>query len=542
MARTLIQNISGSALTLPSPYGQTLKAGAHAVAAESKSSVVDILGGPDGMLGLWRVSTVPEGNQVTLQPGGSAVPFTADKVVTINVRPGGSDSMGSIGGGIAFRTLDKGARSVPSLLPHGYRFVVDLTGINDVLPDSYELPVYKAPRNVFNQTSVSFNVASVVDFQAIPQRTALISAADSTIAASDITSQTQDAVTQLITLTISVARASWGSNALKGKFVVGNTGGTENAVIVASTTTTLVLAATSALSTPITIMDAGATLTGSGAQNTAGQNGALNCRGSDTVGFSGLKVVTTTSGGFGLAIDSCGHANVQMCELQNPAVLVQSNFFSRVIRNWIYGTINRFQGSVSFLQGLFDATSVIQLEGRIPLSASFRRMAVIGCGPIDVTAQPPGVTAFPGMAALLSIENTLVSGTPGASGDGVRFHGGRMRMSRVDVYGCGRDGVRMESGSGWAELLNVRTTGAVNTGVGLRVLDGAQVKVDSATSGASGGTELRGTDGQMQVGSGAARDWADFVDGSDGRPTLNEYDITAAAATGATGTGSRVYQ
>ncbi len=92
-------------------------------------------------------------------------------------------------------------------------------------------------------------------------------------------------------------------------------------------------------------------------------------------------------------------------------------------------------------------------------------------------------------------------------------------------------------------MLNVRTAGgAANTGNGITITDGLMCQVDAVTSGAGAGTQLRGTGGEMKVGTGAVRTWANFVSGADGRPALNEYDITAAAATGATGTGTRLFQ
>jgi hypothetical protein len=45
----------------------------------------------------------------------------------------------------------------------------------------------------------------------------------------------------------------------------------------------------------------------------------------------------------------------------------------------------------------------------------------------------------------------------------------------------------------------------------------------------------------MKVGDGDPRTWEDFVHPKI-RPALNEFDLRAPAPTGATGTGTRLYQ
>src|SRR5258706_7154425 len=471
-------------------------------------------------------------------------PFSV-QTVTIFARTTGNDVTGNGTLATPYATFQRAVRDVPTEIPAGVRYDVDITGITEVLPLDYELPSWKVPETlIFDAANQFFLFAAGVNIRATPQLMAAIPPADAVIAAADILSTTQDTVTQLVTITLNVARASWAANALKGKFVVGadNNSG-NNAVIYASTNNSITIANTGAPTTPISVMEPSAALSGTSTAANAGTRGCINALNCDSISFSGIKITTPTVNGFGLAIAGNSEGVVQLCELQNPAIASWSTEATRVVRTWIYGAAPRLAGNITLQQGMLDAVTALNFGGQGPLFLSLRRMAVDGCGPIDPIASPPGSGVLAFATAMFNIENTLVRNTPGATGDGVRFHGGRGRMSRVDVYGCGRDGVRANTGGGFLEMLNVRTAGgAANTGNGITITDGLMCQVDAVTSGAGAGTQLRGTGGEKKGGTGAGGTWANFVSGADGRPALNEYDITAAAATRATGTRTRPFQ
>jgi hypothetical protein len=189
-------------------------------------------------------------------------------------------------------------------------------------------------------------------------------------------------------------------------------------------------------------------------------------------------------------------------------------------------------------RSLIDAVPSVNIFS--PTQIHFRQVVADGCGPINAAR-----SVFPGSgmslvpADLLFVEASLIRN---GTSHGIQFNGGRARIFNTDIYANAGDGFRAEAGPGYAELLNVRTTGAPNGGAGVRATDGLYVKVNAATSGAAPGTQLSGAAGEMIVGTGAPRTWGNFVSGADGRPPLNEFDITSAAPTGATGTGTRLYQ
>jgi hypothetical protein len=464
---------------------------------------------------------------------------------TIYARTTGSNTEGhGKSPATAYRTLERAVRDVPEFIPPGVTYIVDVTGITEVLPPDYVLPSWKSSETVRALIGDKyFNFRGAVNIEAIPQLVAAIPPADAVIAATDILSQVAAPVTGLVMITVA-PRGSWGVNGLKGKLVVGNTGGPENAVITANTTTTLSLATTAVPTPPIQIMEPSASISGTSTVTvpTVAPRGCLNAINCDSIAFNGLKITTPTVGGNGLAIDGAGEAIVQLCELQSPVVFSHAMIITRMVRNWIRGKA-QWGGIITWQQSLLDACTTFELF--TPLQASFRRCVVDACPPLEAVTLMPGAASFGGSAIGLLFQNTLVCNTPGTLGDGIRFHGARGRLSSVDIYNCGRDGVRMDGGNGFIELLNVGTTGPINAGIGIHVPnDGGVVKVDGATSSAAAAIQLRGAGGDMRIGSLGPRTWADFIAAvpASGHPQFNEYDLTAASAAGATGTGCRLYQ
>src|SRR4029078_7706453 len=117
-----------------------------------------------------------------------------------------------------------------------------------------------------------FLLSTAVAIRATPQLVALLPASDATIDSSDIAASDPDPVTGLITITLHVARPSWGGGgrvALAGKFVIGTiipgqTSSSQHAVIAESTPTTLLISTTDPLTAPLRIMEPSAHLSGLG--------------------------------------------------------------------------------------------------------------------------------------------------------------------------------------------------------------------------------------------------------------------------------------
>jgi hypothetical protein len=311
-----------------------------------------------------------------------------------------------------------------------------------------------------------------------------------------------------------------------------------------STSTTLVITSTAALTGTLTIREPSAHLITSSTTDTSTGRGGFNAINCDSIGINGIKI-TSTTGNNGLAIVGNGFAAVQFCELQNAVIMTQNVDNNRLARCWFYGTL-RAAGQNTFQACFLDGLTSIILQ--TPGAYQFRQTILRACPTVRL-----GVTAWPGNPAntqfgpvdLFQLDSAWIKNTPGVTGDGLAFYGVRARLTNVGIDGCGRDAIRCEQGPGSMDLNNVRTlvpNGVSAAGQGLNIVDGQfNVKTNAATSGASAGTQLRGTS-DMKVGALAARTWADFVTPATGRPALQEVDIGGDLVTGITGTTSTVRQ
>ncbi len=333
-----------------------------------------------------------------------------------------------------------------------------------------------------------------------------------------------------------LARHASAANALRGKFAF--TTALDHAIVWESDAGFIRITAPAVPSAPIQLMEPSAVLVGSSSANagSASPHGCLNAVNCNSIAFNGIKITTSTNDGNGLSVQGPGMCIAQLCELQSPAFFGHSPAVSRIAGNWIYGTRVLMSGPVAFLRSLLQGLTNMNFRQNDLMS--IKSSVLEGCSPVKFNTVFPGSAGYPSPSNLL-VEDSLIRG---GTGDGIFFSGGRAKLSGVDICGCAGDAIKASSGHGFLELLNVRTTGAANAGYGINITDGLHCRADSATSGAAAGTQLRGNSGEMKVGAGAARTWADFVSGADGRPVRNEFDVTAAASTGATGTGTRLYQ
>jgi hypothetical protein len=534
---------------------------------------------------------------------------------TIHARPFGNDTTGDGTRRNPYATMRRAVRDVPLRVPQGARYIVDITDISEVLPTDYELPAWKTPKVVQEESLAPyFLFTAAVTIQATPQLVAVIPPPDATVAPVEVLSQTAQpgsgfllleiartgtgdsftAAAGIVTLTdaaglftasmvgrpitisgastlsnngtfvvasfisasqltyanaggvaevfpgtwlVGTPRVSWGGNALKGKFLVGASA-LENCTIVASTTATLLLAQTLAVTGTLRIMEPSATITASSTLTTT-VSGGFAGRNCDSLAINGLRVLNLTAGSYGLETGGGGISIVQLCELQDPllhSLAINSNRFNRL---WIRGAQARVVGSWSLQTVLFDALATrLQFSALGPVNGNWRRVAFIGGpSPEICNTQFPGQTVIaPAPAVTFVGENVLIADIPGTTGDGLRFHGVRGLLRNADIRNCGRDGVRCEAGSGYLELFGVLSTSpngtADPTAVGVRVTDGMIVRVNASTSAAAAGTQLRAAGGEMKVGVLAPRLWSDFVGTA---PIKNEYDLSAPFAPASSG-------
>jgi hypothetical protein len=474
------------------------------------------------------------------------------QVNTIYVRPTGNDGSGTGSLAEPFLTLVAAVLAVPPTIPAGQRWVIDVTGTNEVLPANFTLPAWKAPWTT-DIVSVGADAlfTAAVAIQATPQASPLSPSTDAIVNSGDVEGQVAAAVSGLITLTLNTPRASWGNNALRGQLAIaGAVGGGQNCVIYASTTTTISLCISAAITEfPLTISVPGATFTGSTTnQPDAGgaAHGALRAINVDSLLVSGLTInnsVSLTSPG--LAFGGSGAYVAQLCNLQSPELAAASTALTRAVRCWITGAplLRSNGGAVTVMSSLADTWTGVPVVGNG--NVQFRTVVFSACATIQAaTGDPAGPSGLEGNVPMTWLfQNCIITATPGASGDGFLFTGGKAELISVDVNSCGRDGIRCAAGAGWMHLAGVGSvlgvvlpsgTTTANTEYGINVQDGLRVGANAATS--ANAHLLAGTTAAILVGALAAVSWATWVDDAN-----NSFDITAVGATGATGSGSQLY-
>jgi len=473
-----------------------------------------------------------------------------EQVITIYARTFGSDATGDGSLANPYQTMQHAVRDVPAIVPSGVRYIVDITGITEVLPLDYELPAWKAPE-VFNEqiTDQFWPITAAVAIEADPQLMAAISAADATIAPGDAV-PTSDPVTGLITLTLTgPPRGSWANDALKGKFLVDTDPAVPaNAVIFESQPTFLRYTNTVLPAGVLQVMEPSAWLQVSSAPFQGNSHGGLNAINIDSLALNGLKITKQPLDQFGLVCIGNGFVTVQMCELEAPQFNTFSLLTQRMNALWIRGGDVasapsgrvRFQGPFTLQRSLIDAVSVVNLFS--PVQAHFRWVVADGCGTINAARS---IFAGSGMflvpADLFFVEQSLIRN---GTSHGLQFNGGRARIFSTDIYNNAGDGFRCSAGPGYAELLNVGTSGTPNGGVGVRVIDGVYVQVDllTDTTQPAAGRGLRGlaVGAEIKVGVLPNRTWFDFTTVA---PIRNQFDLVGMNV-GATdqSTGSRLYR
>ena len=474
------------------------------------------------------------------------------QVNTIYARPTGNDGSGDGSLAQPFATLVAAVLAVPPTIPAGQRYVIDVTGLDETLPANFTLPAWKAPWTT-DIVSVGADAlfTAAVAIQATPQPSPLSPSTDAIINAGDVASQTAAAVSGLITLTLNTPRTTWGANALRGQLAIaGNVGGGQNCVIYASSTTTLSLCISAAITEfPITISVPGATFTGSTTnQPDAGgaAHGALRAINVDSLLVSGITVnnsVSLTSPG--LAFGGGGAYTAQLCNLQSPELAAASTALTRAVRCWITGAplLRSNGGAVTVMSSLADAWTGVPVVGNG--NVQFRTVVFSGCATIQAaTGDPAGPSGLEGNVPMTwLLQNCIITATPGTTGDGFLFTGGRAELVSVDVNSCGRDGIRCAAGAGWMHLAGVGSvlgvvlpsgTTVANTEYGINVQDGIKVGANTATS--TNAHLLAGVTDAILVGALAGLSWATWIDDAN-----NAFDITAVSGSGATGSGSQLY-
>jgi hypothetical protein len=458
------------------------------------------------------------------------VPLTT---IIIYARTTGSDVTGN-GQTIptAYRTFQRAVRDIPSITAPGVTYIVDITGIDETLPEGYTLPAWKSPNiAVFGGLPAPYStnlfLGGPINILAIPQTVPLVPASDAVINFADVTigdgsGTTEDLITGLRTMTLNVGRPSLAG--LAGKFLLGAGFG---AVIDSVDPTGTVITYADRFSPgfagssfPLTVSEPSAHLHSPGFVGLS----AFNV---DCIAFQGLKL-SSDIGGFSIYTNGIGCTLMLLCELSSPiigsicpgAVLNQTN---RAAYCWITG-FPQFNSELLIASCFMDAT--FELFGAMFITPGFPSIISTvfrDCAPVRSEAYIPQVGAFRASTTddFLMSHCLVADGT----GDGVEFYGSSGLIRFTDIHGCVGNGITVNQGSGLLKLEKVGSS-APNGGFGVQVNDGMYVRVDVETSTTLpvALTPLTGGGGDMQVGTlPAPRTWLDFRTVA---PIKNEYDLT----------------
>ena len=462
--------------------------------------------------------------------------------ITIYARATGSDTLGAGTFAKPYRTFQRAIRDVPSVIPAGYVYTVDITGIGvEVLPPDYEIPAIFAPSSfqlsdeIGGSVPFPFGYGASFNIRAFPQPATNIPLADTSVPAADVIAFAQDPYSNLVTIQVAPPRASWAANAVAGKFLLVEGSGFSSCAIQGSDATHLVVA----LDYPVPgaalgIAECSATLQTS-VSAPSGTPSGLAVLNSPQVAYQGLKL-TSTTGDLSLRHSGGSQPIMSLCDVDGLSTLwVASNFWcaASVIRNY-----------VSFDGAAFTSLQCLNLNCFVFNAGSAGNVwySTINDGCASMGSVPTYTVAGAGYPPcgweLVDCWFTNVIDTAGKNAGAIWGNGGgafSLENVRIDAP----LGVAILSeGSAYMLLQNV---GGTSLDPSVRVEDGSQVRVlDDATDIANAGGF------GMQVGTLPARTWADFR----GVPPIkNQFDVLSppvgdeVTGVGSGGTsGSRLFQ
>ena len=477
-------------------------------------------------------------------------------VITIYARTFGSDATGDGSLANPYATFQRAIRDVPHVVPPGTVYFVDITGIDETLPAGYQLPVFDtpAPYVAMNNTGLNFGypffAITPVNIVAVPQQVVVpgFPASEMVLGPGDFT-LVADPATNLVTLTLTgPARPSWAANALAGKFLVSNyLTLTTNVAIRASTPTTLTLVG-SAFTLPgpgqqIVISEPSATLRTT--IGPAGQFWGMQAI-ANSIAFSGLKITNAAGGPATVALNivDASFGIVQLCDVEG---LSAGDGFLQVldtiVRNKeMFVEVDELLCNRCYFLNL--GTFAVDTNVNLFITSVFEGLP----GPIQGRATPSAQNRH--ISPTWDFVNVEVVGSLGVPVNFGAFNcfGGTWGFLRVKVLNSTGDGISVYGSNTFVQMERVNGTG--NAGVGIRVHDGAMVRVRDNN------TLITGALGDLKVGELPIRTWTDFRTGPGGKPIKNEYDLKTPfnAVTGTPGgdeetgagtggrSGSRLYQ
>jgi hypothetical protein len=481
--------------------------------------------------------------------------------ITIYARLTGSDLVGNGTLANPYRTFARAIRDVPSIIPAGQVWKVDITGSStlaapEVLPDMYEFPVFVAAQGVgdFDFAEQYFYYYGPVNVLAEPQPATGVAGILTVPIGSVETYPT--ASTELVAIT-SATPTGWVNGALKGKFAISSGVATEHCVIYDNIGDTLFLTRAKpatpglAMTLPIQIMECGAHLTAGKDPNNL-HRGAINILNSQVV-LGGVKVSSSDGpdGAFsnwGLQVGgTTPPESLMLCELPGAGLTAESWVRTRACYMedvlFLMAPLSMTQCYLrhSFNTGIPSGVAPslrITVWGCRGLDSMIRRCVIEGLTPIfmrDLFDQGNG-----GAVGLLDIDHTqfidMLTQQPGTLGpfpspigqgvnpgwgdmDGpidsaIYWVGGQCYLQGVDikntaprapVAGASGSAIMVRGNGATMQLRSVTSSGNLYNNVGAEAIDGGSIQVNDTPTQLfvppGPATSIVGTLGAFQSGS-----------------------------------------
>jgi len=438
-------------------------------------------------------------------------PVNTPVVTTIYARTTGSDETGDGSLAHPYRTFKHAILQVPNVIAAGYAYIVDVTGLTEPFPvTGYALPPFQASVQEYlflDPSTLPFAALAALNIRATPRSFSGLPSADTTVPAGDIVAITSIGP-GLTSVQVAPPRASWAADGAKTAMIIGSAGDAQvNCVVYGSDATHLFLCNTPShvTSQTLSLVEPSAVFASAGP---GGDGSGFDVSAAPSLAIQGIKF--TIAGGGSDAQLSLGISNTllpvtELCDIDGlvmSGVQLQCLTLSNVIRNFVFAQASSWTPRRSLL--LDSGFGISGGPGQV-----FRQVVLDGCAALG-----PGLFAtnegalFPGGWELL---NVLIRNS---TGDGfAASQAGAYSLQEVQIDDSVGDGLSVR------DLVMLKTagvTGTGNGGVGLRVNDGAFVRVlDDATN-------ITGTGGDMKVGTLPVRTWVDFRTLV---PTKNQFDL-----------------
>jgi hypothetical protein len=385
----------------------------------------------------------------------------------------------------AYRTIRRALEDIPYII-YGERYIIDCTGIGQELnTDATLLPPIMSPdATVFDPQPQGFTNKGPLTIQADPTVIDTISPAELVGQISDPTTQLRQIdTTKNYTADQHRGRMLRDVNGLLGVITTNSVGPGSR---LGTTQRTAWVA-------PIDIIEPSAEIRNS---DPAGGN-AFEMRNSNCqVQLNGIKMTTANPSSFryGLWLDNyLSRVSMQLCYIDGFFGAIgacQPSFNASTIMKRL-----AVSGMGLFMFNCFTDQAVIAIRnGGMSTDANFIYYGVFdGCGPFGGGTGIEDVNSVCTSLNYVQIQN--------GTGDGVFVSSGSLlKVNRLDVSNCNGDAISVQAANR-TYLVNV--TGAANTGIGIRITDGAQVRVASVS--------VAGLGGDYKIGGNAISPWGGFT-------------------------------